>query len=102
MLGFFFFLILLLWSEGEMEEETAAQFNKASFGHLLLRWSRGASGHPPAGHGGEGRAQATAACSGEKIWWRACWISEVSDSLLPPAGRGGGERKFEVALLLVL
>jgi hypothetical protein len=67
---------------------------------MLLRWSRGASGHPPAGHGGEGRAQATAACSGEKFWWRACLISEVSDSLLPPAGRGGGERKFEVALLL--
>jgi hypothetical protein len=43
--------------------------NKAASGCQGLWWSEDTSGHPQAGHVGEGRAQAAVSSSGGKSWW---------------------------------
>jgi hypothetical protein len=65
----------------------------------LLRWTEDAGGHPLAGHGDEGRAQATTASYDSELWQGDLQIRQVRGVVLLLAGRGGEGKKKSTSVL---
>jgi hypothetical protein len=72
-----------------VEERAAVHLNKAASDVQGLWWSEDTGGHPLAGLGGEGRAQAAVSSSGDESWWGDLLLLLCSAGSPPLAGHGG-------------